>query len=69
MFAEEGDREATLAFYCFDVEVNKLHKQIQMPVTADMRFTERQTLSSQIPCVLLPSTAGASDATATKVGF
>lgn len=67
MFAEEGEVEAILGFYCFDIEFKQLHKQGQISVPADVRFSEHKTLASQIPCVLLPSSSSSDAATATKV--
>lgn len=67
MFAEQGDTEATMGFYCFDVEFKQLQKQGQITVPATVRFSDHNTLASQIPCILLPSSATSDAAVATKV--
>jgi hypothetical protein len=67
MFAEPSGEEAVLGFYCFDNEFKKLIKQVEIRVPAVVKFSEHNTLESQMPCVLLPSSVSSDAAAATKV--
>jgi hypothetical protein len=67
MFAEPPGGVAALGFYCFDTEYNKLLKQTEIRVPAVVRFSEHNTLDSQMPCVLLPASVSSDAAAATKV--